>query len=102
MKASKPGALGHQGYPHSTRSAPDGGQNSALADRRAREISLALGSVLYRAHDRARALERQLELESTDPRVVELHRSARALRKSIAAVLAGLATDSGRPRQRIY
>lgn len=59
-----------------------------LAERLAIEAPLALGAVLSRAHDTARALEAILELEAADPRVAELHRAAKALRRSIGAVLA--------------
>lgn len=52
---------------------------------------LAVGAVLFRAHDQARALENRLELEAADPRVAELHRRAKQLRKAIGAALVELA-----------
>jgi hypothetical protein len=57
------------------------------AERLADEAPLAVGAVLFHAHERARALEHQLELEAADPRVDVLYRQSKALRKSIAALL---------------
>lgn len=57
------------------------------------EVDLAVGAVLFRAHDRARMTEQVLELEALDPRVAALFRDAKALRKAIAAVLVELAAE---------
>jgi hypothetical protein len=62
-----------------------------IAERLAAEAPLALGAVLWRAHDRARSLEQLLELEATDPRVAGIHHAAKALRKAIAAALVEVA-----------
>lgn len=55
---------------------------------------LALGAVLIKAHDRARSLEAQLELEAADPRVATLQHAAKALRKSIAGLLVEITCDA--------
>ena len=52
---------------------------------------LAVGAVLFRAHDVARSLENRLELERLDPRVAPLWHQAKDLRKAIAAQLVELA-----------
>lgn len=68
-----------------------------LAERLAPEAPLAVGAVLFRAHDRARLLEQTLELEAADPRVAELHRAAKALRKGIAGLLVEVALEGVMP-----
>lgn len=55
------------------------------------DADLAVGAVLFRAHDQVRALENRLELEAVDPRVAGLHRQAKQLRKAIAAALVEIA-----------
>ena len=65
-----------------------------LAERLADEAPLALGTVLYRAHDRALQVERQLELEATDPRVQALFDEQRAVRQRIAALLVEVAAEA--------
>lgn len=56
--------------------------------------ALAIGTVLYRAHDAARHLENLLELEAADPRVAELQQQAKRVRKSIAALLVEVAAEA--------
>lgn len=70
------------------------GGRRPIAERLAAEAPLAVGAVLFTAHERARRVEAQLELEAADPRVAELHRAAKALRKSIAGLLVEVAIDA--------
>lgn len=56
--------------------------------------ALAVGAVLFKAHDAARHLEHLLELEAADPRVAELMRDAKRIRKSIGALLVDVAIES--------
>jgi hypothetical protein len=65
-----------------------------ISERLADEVPLAVGAVLFEAHERARRLEAQLELEAADPRVDELFRAAKGLRKSIAGLLVEVAIDA--------
>lgn len=60
----------------------------------AKAEDLAVGAVLFRAHDAARHLENLLELEAADPRVIDIHRAAKALRKSVAAALVEVAAGA--------
>lgn len=56
--------------------------------------ALAVGAVLFRAHDAARHLENLLELEvASDPHVADLHLRARGLRESIGYRLVDVALD---------
>lgn len=59
----------------------------------ARQEAEAVGAVLFEAHERARRLQNQLEVEAPDPRVDELYRQAKALRKAIAGLLVEIAID---------
>lgn len=63
-------------------------------DRLAREESLAVGTVLFRAHDALRSVENTLELEAADPRVAQLHQQAKRLRKAAAATLVEVAATA--------
>lgn len=54
----------------------------------------AVGAVLFRAHEAARHLENLLELEAPDPRVAELLRDAKRVRKSIAALLVDVSVEA--------
>ena len=56
--------------------------------------ALAVGAVVFKAHERARALESQLELEAADPRVAELFTDAKRLHKAIAGLLVEVAIDA--------
>jgi len=84
MKPTKAQAPGHPGYP----------QRPSIAERLVHEESLAIAAALHRGHDRARALENTLELEAADPRVAELYRAAKSLRKAIAVALVDVAIDA--------
>jgi hypothetical protein len=57
---------------------------------------LATGRVLFRAHDNLRSVENLLELEAQDPRVADLYRRVKALRKDLAARLVDVALTPAR------
>jgi hypothetical protein len=56
--------------------------------------ALAVGAVLFRAHNAARHLENLLELEAPDPRVAALLQDAKRVRKAIAALLVEVALEA--------
>lgn len=96
MQASSGVGRGRPTYPHSARNLTA----IPLEDRLAHEAPLAVVAVLFRAHDRARALEAQLELEAEgDERVAGLYRQAKALRKAIAALLVEVVAEASEARQ---
>lgn len=59
--------------------------------------AMAVRAVLHTAHERARALAAQLELEATDPRVRGLHERTRQLRQDIALLIIELTPDRSQP-----
>ena len=70
----------------------------APAGRPITPVDDAVGVVLSRAHDALRGVENTLELEAADPRVAELYRRAKALRKAIAVALVDVALDAAEVR----
>lgn len=65
------------------------------AVRLAAEAPLALGTVLYRAHDRLRAIEDTLELEATtDAATAGLLERVRAVRRDVAGRMVELASSA--------
>lgn len=96
MKATAHAPVGHpdgqafRDSPSGTSSADRAAMHDRPAPTAAAEAQ-AVGAVLFRAHDAARHLENLLELEAPDPRVAELLRDAKRVRKSIAALLVDVA-----------
>ena len=65
--------------------------NPALADE-----AIAMRAVLHTAHERARALAAQLELEAEDPRVRTLFQRTREIQRDIARLVVDLTANGAR------